>query len=98
MWKRKMNKKEKTLNRLCYEKRRKMMHPTRVELHDSEKTLEYCILKKLSKSATDRTFRLVEGKLNDIDWRDQRTLKKEDRVPRSLEMCSTPPGYWDVSI
>ena len=98
MWRQKLSKEEKIQRRRRAEKRRRQLKPTRQELQTKDGARIFCQERKLSKAATRRISDLVTGKINDLDWRDQRTLCVSDRVPRSLEeWCPpTPPHFWDI--
>jgi len=60
---------------------------------------KWCKDRGLSETATKRVKRLVteDYKGGSVDYRDYRKVKVEDRVPRSLEIPLTPPGFWDIS-
>ena len=97
-WKTKLTKQEKIRNREEYETKRRLVAPTRKELKSTEGAIFYCKKRKLSVRATARVVQLVTGVINDLDWRDHRSLPTHERVPRSLEeWCpTTPPRYWDI--
>ena len=95
-WKRKMKHRSDNVNKLrnC----RYLKSPTRKELKDRDGAVRYCSMMRLSHVATKRVIDLVTRSVSDIDFRDHRSIPKEDRVPRSLEYDETPPRYWDIAI
>ena len=97
MWRRKVTPLQKLHNQVRAEKRRRALHPTRRELLNKEGALQYCRTRGLAAKASQRVVNLVTGVVDDIDWDDQRTIPKQDRVPRSLEEPGTPPRYWEVT-
>lgn len=97
-WKTKITNYTKNKNRKKFKAYRKLKLPTRKELNDEEGAKHYCSKMRLSQTATHRVIDIVTGKCADIDFRDHRTIPKNERVPRSLECCETPPRYWDISI
>lgn len=98
-WKTKKTKQEKKEGLKEYNKKRKYKQPNREELSDAKKSRKFCQQQGFSVKATKRVVDLVTGVVNDIDFRDQRTIPKEDRVPRSLEQVpASPPGFWETDF
>jgi len=97
-WHRKFTDQEKITNEQTRLNKRKFFAPTKKEIGSAAKALAYCRMRKLSDRATHRCVQLVTGVISDYDWRDHRTIRKEERVPRSLEGSDTPPRYWEVDL
>uniref|UniRef100_A0A6C0BN38 Uncharacterized protein n=1 Tax=viral metagenome TaxID=1070528 RepID=A0A6C0BN38_9ZZZZ len=92
-WHKRKSMAEKLAGRQAAEKRRRWKEPTRAEVRAlGPKKFN------LSAHATQRIRQLVRSdtKYGQIDYRDHRRLKPQDRVPRSLELPATPPGFWDI--
>jgi hypothetical protein len=92
-WRTKLTQVQKLALRKRAEERRKRLNPT----IDDVKADPSRYLAKL----TPRAQSVIRGILDrgfstTIDHRDLRTVPMNDRVPRSLECPSTPPGYWSV--
>ena len=98
-WVEKPSLQEKTHIRCEGMKKRKRACPLRSELTTVEDVNTYCLERGLSKTARECIINLTINGNKDIDLSDQRKVKREDRVPRSLEeWCpATPPGYWGIA-
>jgi hypothetical protein len=94
-WVRKLTSAEKLENMRNSRRRARELEPTRDQLKDEP--LKYCKRRGLSLKSTNRLLDLVCNGAFNIDYRDHRKLPKSERVPRSLEMPPTPPGFWDIS-
>ena len=60
---------------------------------------EYCKDNRLS-NAVEQAIQLAWIKNKPIPYQyvDQRTIQREDRIPRSLQLIDSPKGYWDLDI
>jgi len=93
-------KKTRYAKRLCETFR----HPTRQQLRQLtfEDLEHYCQLRTYNVETTSRIKEIWHSSTKDetfnYDYRDLRTIPRENRVPRSLEeRPTTPPGYWDIT-
>ena len=75
---------------------RPLLYPLRSDLADERSARAFCLERGLGTAATRRVLALALGHANDRDHRDQRSLPKTERVPRSLELVPSPPHYWDI--
>jgi hypothetical protein len=97
MWQTKLTHLEKEAGRELAEQKRKFLAPTLDEIKNNIRG--YCRSRHLSEVATNRIVAIANGRDVSRDYRDQRTLRPKDRVPRSLEFRSvTPPRYWEIFI
>ena len=97
MWHRKLTLLEKKIGNITSEKKRKIISPYMCEINaDIE---GYCTKRNLSQEVCQRITNINKGHDKKYDTRDLRTLKKCDRIPRSLEHRDrSPERYWDIFI
>jgi hypothetical protein len=95
-WKRKKTESTKKKNRTYHVLMNMLKQPSRDQLTSPEDIITYCRCRGLSKRVEKRIIGLLDGTIHTIDWRDQRTLPRSERVPRSLEFPDSPPKYWEI--
>lgn len=97
-WQQKRSPTQKKRLRRLHKKQLKQLHPTREDLKNGPGALQYCKERGLSETASRRVVQLVLGTVADVDHRDQRSLPRAERVPRSLEPEPMHPAhFWDIN-
>ena len=98
-WHKKLTVHEKKARRKRSKRKRQLCEPTREELNSESKVHAYCDKRMLNVRVRSCLLDILKNKdVQKIDHRDLRQVPPEDRVPRSLQMPSTPPQYWKVAF